>query len=187
MIRCLKTSFTCSKSTLDKLFEANRISATIWNDCLTVAKDYSLNNNGKWINKSMLQNALKGKYPLHSQSVQAVVHKYLFSRDNAYKARLKGLKNKYPWKKKKHFNTKWIDKAFKVLANGTIILSNGSKREKLIIKLSKDISTIEIKEIELIFDRKLMVSISYDDGGEPAINNSINSCGVDLGESATCC
>lgn len=182
MIKCLKTSFSASKNVLDKLYKANRISAIIWNDCLMIAKAYSLENEGKWITKSILQTALKGKYPLHSQSVQAVAHKYIFSRDSAYKAQVKGYKNKYPWKRKNNFNTKWVDKAFKVLDDGKVILSNGVGREKLLIKLNKDISGIEIKEIELIYDMKLMISISYDDCREPVINNCTNSCGVDLGE-----
>ena len=182
MIRCVKTTFTCSKNTLNKLFECNRISAQIWNDCLSYAKDYSLSNGGKWINKSKLQALLKKKYPLHSQSIQSVAHKYLFSRDSAKKARDKGFKNKYPYKKKKNFNTKWVDKAFQVKNNNVIQLSNGVGREKLYIKLNTDISNIEIKEIELIYDRKLMLSISYDDGKIELENNNPNSCGVDLGE-----
>ena len=101
MIRCLKTEFFTTKSNLDRLFECNRISAEIYNGCLKIAKEYSLANNGKWI----------GKTHLHSQSVQAVCHKYLFSRDAAFKARKAGLKSKYPYKKKKNFNTKWVDKA----------------------------------------------------------------------------
>ena len=137
MIRCVKTTFTCSKNTLNKLFECNRISAQIWNDCLSYAKDYSLSNSGKWINKSKLQALLKKKYPLHSQSIQSVAHKYLFSRDSAKKARDKGFKkNKYPYKKKKNFNTKWVDKAFQVKNNNIIQLSNGTGREKLYIKLN---------------------------------------------------
>ena len=96
MIKCLKTDFFTTKSNLDRLFECNRISAEIYNSCLKIAKDYSLNNNGKWIGKTQLQKEVKNKYPLHSQSVQAVCHKYLFSRDAAFKARKAGLKNKYP-------------------------------------------------------------------------------------------
>ena len=137
MIKCLKTEFVTTKSNLDRLFECNRISAEIYNDCLKVAKEYSLANDGKWIGKTQLQKQVKDKYPLHSQSVQAVCHKYLFSRDAVFKARKAGLKNKYPYKKKKNFNTKWVDKAFSVHLNGKITLSmgteNGKRREPIII------------------------------------------------------
>ena len=186
MIRCHKTSFYASRKTIDKLFECNRISAQIWNDGLAVAKDYSLSNGGKWIGKSKLQAALKGKYPLHSQSIQAVCHKYLFSRDAAYKARLKGYKdNKYPYKTKKHFNTKWVDKAFKILPSGRIELSMGNyngKRQQALVIWCKNIPSGDIKEIELIYDRGLKVSMSYDDGIEEAEGTGSKKVAVDLGE-----
>ena len=182
MIRCIKTSFKCSKVNLDKLFECNRISATIWNDCLAFAKEYSLSNDGKWINKTQLQSLTKKNYSLHSQSIQAVVHKYIFSRDSANKARKLGLKdNKYPYKEKKFFNTKWVDKAFKVYPNGKIELSMGVKQKPLVIHVAKALPE-DIKEIELIFDRKLKISISYDDGVVPKQNLNPNTVGVDLGE-----
>ena len=96
MIRVIKTKFSTTKETLDLLFACNRISAQIWNESLRIAKEYALTNNGDWINRTELQKRLKNRYPLHSQSVQAVAHKYLFARDSAKKARLKGYKNKYP-------------------------------------------------------------------------------------------
>jgi putative transposase len=185
MIRCLKTNFFTTKSNLDRLFECNRISATIWNDCLEIAKDYSLSNEGKWIGKTELQKALKGKYPLHSQSVQAVCHKYLFSRDAARSARLKGCKNKYPYKSKKNYNTKWIHKAFKVSPNGKIELSTGTfggKRQRPITIWVKELPIYDIKEIELSYDRKLMISISFDDDIETPDALGSNVCSIDLGE-----
>ena len=185
MIKCLKTEFVTTKSNLDRLFECNRISAEIYNDCLKVAKEYSLANDGKWIGKTQLQKQGKDKYRLHSQSVQAVCHKYLFSRDAVFKARKAGLKNKYPYKKKKNFNTKWVDKAFSVHLNGKITLSmgteNGKRREPIIIWV-KNLPAHDSKEVELIYDRKLMVSITYDDGAVINPNTGNNICSIDLGE-----
>jgi hypothetical protein len=37
MIRVYKTAFITSKRNLDRLFECNRISAQVWNDCLKLA------------------------------------------------------------------------------------------------------------------------------------------------------
>ena len=185
MIKCLKTDFVTTKSNLDRLFECNRISAEIYNSCLKIAKEYSLANNGKWIGKTQLQKELKDKYSLHSQSVQAVCHKYIFSRDAAFKARKSGLKNKYPYKKKKNFNTKWVDKAFTVHLNGKITLSMGTgdgKRREPITIWVKNLPAHDIKEIELIYNRKLMVSITYDDGAVISLNTGDNVCSIDLGE-----
>ena len=47
MIRCLKTAFKTSETNLNRLYECNCISAQIWNDCLDIAKQYSLANDGK--------------------------------------------------------------------------------------------------------------------------------------------
>lgn len=183
VIKCLKTEFYTGKSDLNRLFECNRISASIWNECLNISKEYFKTNN-KWINQTELQKAVKNNFPMHSQSVQAVVHKYLFARDSAYKARLKGFKSRYPYKKKRNFNTKWVDKAFSIKDNN-ILLSMGivDGKRALPIKITvPKLPAFDIKEIELIYDRRLMISISYDDGAAAAENNFENSAGVDLGE-----
>ena len=46
---------------------------------------------GKWITKTQLQSELKGLYPIHSQTIQAVAHKFLDARDGAKEARQKGV------------------------------------------------------------------------------------------------
>jgi putative transposase len=38
MIRVHKTAFITSRKNLDRLFECNRISAQVWNDCLKIPK-----------------------------------------------------------------------------------------------------------------------------------------------------
>ncbi|WP_313430847.1 hypothetical protein [Siminovitchia terrae] len=124
MLRCMKTLFRASKETIDRLFECNRVSGEVWNFCLALAKEPHLKT-GKWITKSELQKRSKGIFPIHSQSVQAVCHKYLFARDAALKARKAGHKTKYPYKKKTYFNTKWANNGFKVFENGKIELSMG--------------------------------------------------------------
>lgn len=184
MIRCKKINFTANKENINKLFECNKLSAEVWNNVLTISKCYSLNNNGKWINKSKLQQELKKIVPLHSQSIQSVAHKYINSREAANKAKQKGLNTRYPWRKKKNFNTKWVDKAFKLYDNGKIELSLGAKRKPIIIYVDKSLASLrnDIKEIELIYDRKLMLSISYEDGQIEEKNNNTNICAIDPGE-----
>ena len=101
ILRCVKTDFRTSQENIDRLYECNRESAKVWNRCLESAKE-----NGKWINKTKLQKETKRKFALHSQSIQAVCHKYLFARDAAKEARKKGYDNKYPYKNKIYYNTK---------------------------------------------------------------------------------
>jgi putative transposase len=57
----------------------------------------------------------------------------------------------------------------------------GAGRESITIWIDH-IPAGDIKEIELIFDRKLMLSISYKDGISPQINNSTGCCAIEPGE-----
>ena len=90
VIRVCKTKFKTGKGALNRLFACNRISGEIWSDCLRIAGEHH-KKTGKWIDKTELQKAVKRKYPLHSQSIQGVVHKYLQAREGARQARAKGV------------------------------------------------------------------------------------------------
>ncbi|MFZ5641172.1 MAG: RNA-guided endonuclease TnpB family protein, partial [Bacillota bacterium] len=89
MIRVIKTPFRTSKTDLDRLFACNRESARVWNDCLSHAKEHH-KQTGKWIDKKELQALTKGRYHLHSQSIQSVQERYLEARKNALKAKQAG-------------------------------------------------------------------------------------------------
>ncbi len=185
IIRVLKTNFFASSCGIEKLFACNRTSDQIWNDCLALAKDHH-KQTGKWISKSDLHAATKGKYPIHSQSIQAVFEKYVDARENAKKARERGYGQiRYPYREKKHFNTKWKKDGFRILDNCKIELSLGiieGKRQKPITVKVKSLPPGTIKEIELIYDRGLKLAIAYDDGLKANQNLNANTAAVDLGE-----
>lgn len=197
-VRVMKTSFTASSDDMNKLFACNRISAQIWNKTLEKASVYGKANDGKWASRSYLRKEVKNRYPLHSQSIQEVVHRYVDARESAKAARDKGYQNKYPWREKHNFNTKWIDEAFSFdFEAKTLSLSLGiwnHKRQKpIVVKLPKD--TIDklrnivarnkdaISEVELCYNNGLRLHITYNDGVEAEPNpNATEIAGVDLGE-----
>ncbi|HHT7008877.1 TPA: RNA-guided endonuclease InsQ/TnpB family protein [Bacillus cereus] len=184
MIRAKKIYFSATKDMIQRLFDVNRISAIVWNDCLHLAKQYSLSQDGKWIGKTQLQKEIKGKYELHSQSIQAVAHKYLFARDATHQAIKKGIQTAcYPYKKKNHFNTKWVDMGFRIHTNGKVELSMGRGRNPIVVHINP--STLpkgDIKEIECCYDNGLYFAISFEDGIPTIENEGTRSVGVDLGE-----
>ena len=196
MIRVIKTSFSATKETINLLFACNRISAQIWNESLRIAKEYALANNGEWINQSKLFKSLKKRYPMHSQSVQSVAKRYLFARDSAKKARLKGYKNKYPWRFKTNYNTRWEDEAFSFdFEKNQMALSFGvwnHKQQGISVELPKEIvekireilskNPDAISQIELCYCNELKFHITYDDGEAEKLNNFTQSAGLDLGE-----
>jgi putative transposase len=166
MLRGQKVFFQASKADLDRLYACNRESARVWNECLRLAKEYFLQH-GCWITKNELQKQTKRKFRLHSQSIQAVCHKYLFARQSAHHAIQQGHAALYPYKKKKYFPTKWAKDGFKVYENGKIELSMGShqgKREKPIVVYASHLPKGTIKEIECCFDHALYLAVTYEDG-----------------------
>jgi putative transposase len=185
MYRGKQVFFTASSEVIHQLFACNRLSGEVWNACLEFAKQHH-KTTGKWINQTQLQSATKKIVRLHSQSIQAVCHKYLDSRNSIHQAKKKGISTvRYPYRQKKHFNTKWIDQAFTVHANGKIELSMGNhdgKRQKPLTVYAHNLPEGDIKEIELCYDRGLYLSISYDDGMMPKENPYSSAVGIDMGE-----
>ena len=159
MYRTLKVPFRTSKHTIQTLFDIRRLCGVVWNDCVQIAR-YYYRLGGKWITQTDLQKELKGLYPLHSQTIQAVAHKFLAAREGTKEARQKGFKQiKYPWKHKFVFNPKWVDKSF-TLEGKMLTLSmgnwDGKRQSGLKLKLSK-VLLGQVKEVELVFDRKWYV------------------------------
>jgi putative transposase len=185
LIRAQIVHFRASKRNVDRLFACNRESAQVWNQCLQLSKDYYTEHQ-KWISKSELQKKTKGRFHLHSQSIQAVCHKYLFARDAAHQAVRKGITTaKYPYKNKKNYNTKWAKDGFKVFKNGKIELSMGihhGKRVQPIVVQAVHLPQGQIKEIELCYDNGLYLAVSYEDGVENKSYCKNHSVGVDPGE-----
>jgi putative transposase len=185
MIRAKKVTFQTSKENVDRLFACNRESALVWNHCLALSRQ-SYQDKGEWITKSELQKATKGKYHLHSQSIQAVCHKYLFAREAACQAILKGRKTgRYPYKNKHHYPTKWAKDGFRIHETGKIELSMGihdRKREKPIVVYTRNMPEGKIKEIELCYDHGLYLSIAFEDGEKNVPYEKKQSVGVDPGE-----
>ncbi len=100
IIRVLKTRFHTSKENLDLLFTCNRVSAQVWNYCLSLTKKH-YQEKDNWIDRRTLHLATKGQFPIHSQSIQAIYEKYLDARESAHKARLSEYTQiRYPYKEK---------------------------------------------------------------------------------------
>lgn len=185
MLRARIVPIQASKPNVDRLFACNRESAHVWNVCLQLSKDHYTEHQ-KWISQSELQKQTKGRFHLHSQSIQAVCHNYVFARDSTYQAIQKGIKTaRYPYKNKNHTNTKWAKDGFKVFENGKIELSMGihhGKREKPIVVYTNRLPEGQMKEMELCYDNGLYLAVSYDDGVESKSYQKHHTVGVDPGE-----
>ena len=183
MKRTIKSYFNCSRDDLNRLFACNRISALVWNKILELQRE-------KLRSKGDLQKALKGLYPISSQSVQAVTDKYCAACLATKSAKDNGLANKYPWRRKINFPTTWKADGFKLSGNrlrlslGTFA---GHRQKPIEVKLPKSIlasvGNNKIQQITLIWDGWLKLAIIIEDGKEvaPAVQSDV-TCGIDLGE-----
>ena len=190
MKRTIKTDFKSSRENLDKLFACNRISALVYNKVLELQKEYRKAHDGEWISDKELFETTKGMYAINSQSVQAVVQKYLVARAATKLARDKGLKNQYPWRHKHSYPTTWKANGFKLI-NSKLLLSlamfNNKRQTPIEVKLPKStvkwLENKKLQQISLIWDNHLKLAIIYEDGVKSVkkVDNN-NYCGVDLGE-----
>jgi putative transposase len=179
MYRGKRTTFKLVNCSIEDLDEINKLSATIWNDIITIANDYRVTT-GNWITKTKLQSLTKSKYPCHSQSIQAVVHRYINSRSAAKEARKVDSKIRYPYKVKEYQATRWVDKSFSLSGN-ILSLSLGPRRKPLILEVH-NLPVGEIKVVELIYDMGYRLSFLFDDLKSPKTNSYSEKASVDPGE-----
>ncbi|ATF13593.1 transposase [Brevibacillus brevis X23] len=189
--RTINVPVRCSSHDLKYLYGLNKKSAYVWNLCLELATKYSEENDGKWISRNDLQKATKKCIDLHAKGIHYVAHKYLFARDGALQSKKKGILNvKYPWKKKKYFNTGWDSQSIKVdYAKGKIYLSkpdyidthDNLRRSKPVVCLSKSLPQ-NIVQVELKYDKRLYLSIKYKEKASYIQVKSKNTAAIDLGE-----
>lgn len=92
--------------------------ARVW----TLCRDRHLaarQERGKWPNRDALQKATKGRFALHSQSVQMVAHAFLANVDTAQQLRSQGRSEiRYPYKDKTFYPLMWPAQAMRLEGNG---------------------------------------------------------------------
>ena len=188
----MKTDFYATYDEIDRLFACNRISAMVWNKFLDLAKAYRKAHNGGWISQGELEKELKGIYPLYSQSVQTVAQRYCHNRASTKAARDKGHLNvRYPWRYKHAYPTRW--KQNLKLEGNKIHLPfarwDGKQLPPIEIELPQSalgrLAGSKIKQIDLIWDNRLMLAICYEDSAKnkkAANPQKPVVAGIDLGE-----
>ncbi|MBI2602180.1 MAG: transposase [Deltaproteobacteria bacterium] len=106
----------------------------IWNQCrdlhLEARRKYT-----KWPTKSDLQRATKGRYALHSQTIQMICHSFLANVEATRDLRRRHpeMKMKYPWRDKTFRPLAWPAQAVRYEV-GKVILPMGRGRPSLVLR-----------------------------------------------------
>jgi putative transposase len=115
------------------LYEAQREAARVW----TICRDLHLaarQRHARWPDRDELQQATKGQFALHSQTVQMVCHAFLANVETARELRQTNRAIRYPYKDKRFYPLFWPAQAVSV-ERGRIVLPMGRGRRSLVFKL----------------------------------------------------
>ena len=122
-----------SKSQFSRLKAAQMEAAQVWNACMETHKA-ARQTHAQWPGRNELQQATKGKYALHSQSIQMVVHAFLANVETTRHLRKTHphMKMKYPWRTKRFYPVKWPAQAVSK-EKGRMILPMGKGRKSIVL------------------------------------------------------
>lgn len=158
--------------------DLRRESARLWNDMVKLHK-YIRKRRWSWPSSGDYEKHFKGKYQLHSQTIQALIKKFFANIDTASELRRKGdLKARYPWRDRKHFQVVMYKASAIRKHNQYLVLSNGKGQTKLKIKLPKQRPVGKIVGAEVGF-RELRLTIR--NGAEAIKSAGDNVVAADLG------
>jgi len=139
---------------------------------------------GKWLSSSDLKKMFKGRYALHSQTIQALAEKLEANVDAAYKLRKSDPEARYPYRAKKHQTVVWKETAIHLLDNGKLLLSNGKNNRPLVLSVPAEYIGIDICKVELTWRADhYELCLTIDIGVvNPPRKLTGQIAGVDLGE-----
>ena len=115
------------------LREAQMEAARVW----TLCRDWHLSarqQRTRWPNRDDLQQATKGQFALHSQTVQMICHAFLANIETTRELRKTNPKIRYPWKDKRYYPLYWPAQAVS-RERGRVVLPMGRGRPSLVFRL----------------------------------------------------
>lgn len=165
-------------STFERMKLAQQEAAKVWNECKDAHKKCLLDQT-PWLNQTALQKKTKGKYQLHSQSVQLICQAFLANVDSTRANRRSGLRNmKYPWRTKKFYPVAWAAQSVKY-KDGWISLPMGRGREPLSFRVSLD---FQPGACSLVWNRGFELHIKKEVVENKEEKLAENKAAIDLGE-----
>jgi putative transposase len=116
------------------LREAQMEAAQVWNVCRELHLAARLQHT-RWPGQNDLHHATKGRFALHSQTVQMIARTFLANIETTKELRKTNRKIRYPWKDKRYYPLLWPAQAASV-EQGRIVLPMGRGRRSLVFKLN---------------------------------------------------
>jgi putative transposase len=124
-----------SPSTFHRLKAAQMEAAQVWNLCVEVHRQARMSH-ARWPGENDLHARTRGRFALHSQSVQAVFRAFLGTIATTRKLRKEHpeMRMKYPWREKRFHPVHWPAQAVSV-ERGRVVLPMGRGRPSLVLPI----------------------------------------------------
>jgi len=177
MIKTHRIKLKLNKVQFEMVKEKQMECANCWNEVVKISKEYYLNNR-KWISNYDIQKNIKGRFNLHSATIQAISDKFSANRKTIAELRKKGNKKaKYPYKEKRFYIIPFKKSAINTNSIGNLKLTLSKGRY-----LELDFFVPNIRTAEIVWRNGYYLYYTFDDMKEICENNNSNKIGVDLGE-----
>jgi putative transposase len=161
-----------------RLKEAQMEAAQVWNCCVEMHKQARLEHT-PWPGRNELQQATKGRYALHSQSVQMIVHAFLANIASTRELRKTHpqMRMKYPWRTKRFYPVHWPAQAVSK-EKGRVVLPMGKGRKSFVLPLDLPENS---GACALVWNRGFELHVCVDIAQAEASPGGVQAT-VDLGE-----
>ncbi len=119
-----------------RLKEAQMEAAQVWNECMQMHKQARLGHT-RWPGEQDLRDLVRGRFALHSQSIQAIVRMFVTTIATTRELRTEHpeMRMKYPWREKRFYPVSWPREAVSK-EHGRVILPMGRGRPSLVLPLA---------------------------------------------------
>src|SRR6266487_2245235 len=165
-----------SRSQCSKLKAAQIEAAQAWNYCMEAHQKARLTHT-KWPGRSELQKATKGRFALHSQSVQMIAHAFLAHIDTTRQLQPTHPKMRYPYKTKRFYPVSWPAQAV-CKEPGRVVLPMGRGRASLVLPLDLPETS---KSVTLVWNQGFELHVCIEIPQAQQAPGTVHAT-VDLGE-----
>ena len=161
-----------------RLRSAQQEAALVWNTCVALHVEARMQHT-KWPGRDALQKATKGRFALHSQSVQMVTHAFLANVETTRQLRQThpAMRMRYPYKEKRFYPVSWPAQA--VSKDGKrVVLPMGRGRASLVLPVELPEQS---RSVTLVWNNGYELHVSLEVSQEEEAPGKVHAT-VDLGE-----
>src|SRR5947209_2927845 len=124
-----------STGQFNRLKAAQMEAAHVWNECMQTHKQARLGQ-AIWPGEQDLRDLVKGRFALHSQSIQAIVRMFVtnIATTRTLRKEHPEMRMNYPWQEKRFYPVHWPEQAVSK-EKGRVVLPMGRGRASLVLPL----------------------------------------------------